>query len=261
LGAGYSSTEDPNFRSWLQLPEDQGGLYISKILPGGSAEESGIRENDVLLSIAGHEIDRKGYYQHPQYGPLFWTHLVRGAHPVGEKVPARLLRDGEEVTLLLKLRRSAARLIPHHLHDRAPTFLIKGGLVFQELTLPYLKAFGKEWRSRAPLNLLDAYNRPETLEKGRRRIVVLTRVIPSQATIGYDRISNHIVNVVNGRKIKDLADLEKALAQTPADGLHEIKTDESPYQIYLDQNLADRVDQQLRANGLSTLSRIELEEE
>ncbi|MGC6426220.1 MAG: PDZ domain-containing protein [Akkermansiaceae bacterium] len=257
LGVGYSSTEDPNFRAWLKLPEDQGGLYLSRIIPGGSAAASNFKKGDVLLSIAGFAIDRKGYYQHPNYGPLFWTHLVRGAHQVGETIPVRILREGNEIELPLTLKRSTERLIPTHLHDQAPPYLIKGGLVFQELSLPYLKAFGKEWSSRAPLNLLDVYYDPENHAKeGRRRVLILTRVIPTDATIGYERVASQIVTSVNGNPVAGLPELAKALAQTPASGLHEINTDGSPYRIYLDQTLADRVDQQFKASGLPSLSRL-----
>lgn len=258
LGVGYSSTEDPNFRAWLKLPEDQGGLYISRVISGGSAAASGIKKDDVLLSIAGFPIDRRGYYDHPEYGPLFWTHLVRGAHKIGEKIPTKVLRRGQEISLTLKLKRSADRLVPTHLYDKAPPYLIKGGLIFQELSQPYLQAFGKEWSSRAPLNLLDVYNNPEAhAEEGRRRVVMITRVIPTDATIGYERIASQIVKSVNGQPVAGLAELAKALDQTPTNGLHEIDTDDSPYRIYLDENLADQVDQQFKASGLPSLSRID----
>lgn len=257
LGIGYSSTEDPNFRAWLKLPEDRGGLYVSSIIPGGSADISGFKKDDVLLSIAGFDIDRKGYYQHPDYGTLFWTHLVRGAHQVGEKIPSIILRGGKELKLTLELKRSPGRLIPTHLHDQAPPYLIKGGMVFQELSLPYLQAFGKDWSSRAPLNLLDVYNSPEAHTKeGRRRVVVLTRVIPTDATIGYERIASQIVTAVNGQAVNGLPELAQALTQAPTSGLHVIDTDGSPYQVYLDEVLAERVDQEFKASGLPSLSRI-----
>lgn len=255
LGVGYSTTEDPNFRAWLKIPVNHGGLYLNRVLKGGSADASGFKKNDVLLTLAGHAIDRRGYFNHKAYGALFWTHLVRGAYPIGTTIPCQILRDGNIIELQLTLKKSAARLVTTHLHDEAPPYLIKGGLVFQELSLPYLQAFGKEWRSRAPLNLLDVYNTPEAYEEGIRRVVVLTRVIPTEATIGYERVSSQIIKAVNGKPIAGLPELVKALGQNPSNGLHEIDTDESPFRIYLDQTLAERVDQQFKANGLPSLSR------
>ncbi|MDB4434478.1 hypothetical protein N9142_05010, partial [Akkermansiaceae bacterium] len=59
----------------------------------------------------------------------------------------------------------------------------------------------------------------------------------------------------DGQPIAGLPELEKALAQVPVNGLHEIETDDIPYRIYLDQTLADTVDQQFKASGLPSLSR------
>jgi len=256
LGVGFSTTEDPYFREWLKIPSGEGGLYINRVLPKSSAGLAGITKGDVLLSIDGNKIDRKGYYQHPLYGTLYWTHLVKGSRKMGESVAAIILRDGEVQDLQMTLQRPAESLIERYLFDKAPPYLIKGGLVFQELSLPYLKAFGKDWATRAPMNLLDVLSNPEDYEGGLRRIVVLTRVIPTDATIGYERMSNQIVKAVNGQPITDLAELNETLAKHPANGLHEIETDDIPYRIYLDQTLANRVDQQFKASGLPSLSRI-----
>ena len=255
MGVGFTTTEDPNFRKWLQIPADQGGLYINRVLPTSSANAAGMTKGDVLLSIGGHPIDRKGYFQHPDYGPLYWTHLVKGSRKVGENVEVEVLREGKIKNLDLLLRKSGERLLASHLYGQAPPFLIKGGLVFQELSLPYLKAFGKDWATRAPMNLLEILSNPEDFEEGRRRVVVLTRVIPTQATIGYERMSNQVVESVNGQPVRGLPELEKALAQTPENGLHKIETDDIPYRIYLDQILTESVDQQFKTSGLPLLSR------
>ena len=38
LGVSIARTEDPSFRQWLKLTDDQGGLYIQNVRPGGAAE-------------------------------------------------------------------------------------------------------------------------------------------------------------------------------------------------------------------------------
>ncbi|NIP94866.1 MAG: PDZ domain-containing protein, partial [Akkermansiaceae bacterium] len=221
LGIATVLTEDPQFRKWLGLNDDQGGIYISRVLPGSAAHESSLKEADVLLSVDGKTIDRRGYYTDERYGRLFWSHLIRGSKKVGDTVALRIVRDGEEQTIEATLRRPVDPLIPSHMYDRAPPYLIKGGLVFQELSRSYLEAFGKEWQTRAPLDLLDALDNPEDYEEGRNRLVFLSRVIPTPATIGYDRVSNLIVTEVNGRKIEDMNSLARAFEET-RDGLHTI---------------------------------------
>ena len=129
-------------------------------------------------------------------------------------------------------------------------------MVFQELSKPYLEAFGKDWATRAPLNLLDVLNNPEDYEEGRHRVVVLTRVIATEATIGYDRLGSQIIKSINGTPVAGLPELAAALEKTPASGIHIIETDEEPYQIFLDEFLSDQVDSDFLKRGLPILKRL-----
>ena len=255
LGIATVLTEDPNFRKWLGLKDDQGGLYVSRVLPGSGADESGLKKGDVLLSVDGKPIDRRGYYADPLYGRLFWSHLVRGTRKVGDKLSIVIMREGEEQTVEAVLRRPPSKLIPSHMYDKAPPYLIKGGLVFQELTSAYLQAFGKEWQTRAPLDLLDALENPEDYEEGRNRIVFLSRVLRTPATIGYDRVSNLIVTEVNGKKVEDMKSLVEAF-KTPQDGLHSVRVNDVPYVLYLEPEISDLVDKRLLESGLPSLYRL-----
>lgn len=255
LGIATVLTEDPQFRNWLGLKDEQGGLYVSRVLPGSGADESGLKKGDVLVTVDGHAIDRRGYYDDKTYGRLFWSHLVRGSKKVDEKLTLVIVRDGKEQTLEAVLRRPPPKLIPSHMYDKAPPYLIKGGLVFQELTRAYLEAFGKDWQSRAPLDLLDALDSPEDYEEGRNRLVFLSRVIRTPATIGYDRVNNLIVTEANGQKVTDIKSLAAALKE-PKDGLHSIRIDDVPYVLYLDPKMSDEVDKALVERGLPALQRL-----
>lgn len=255
LGISTVLTEDPLFRSYLNLGDEQGGIYISRVLPGSAADAAGLKAEDVILRIDGKDIDRRGYHVDPQYGRLFWSHLVRGKRRVGDPLKLDLLREGKPLTVTATLRRAPGKLIPAHLHDRPPGYFVKGGLVFQELSAPYLRAFGDKWQTRAPLELLDALRNPEDYEEGRNRLVFLSRIIATPATIGYDEVNNRIVTEVNGRKIADLAGLAEAFRH-PENGLHTIRIDDVPYVLYLDGEISDFVDQRLIEAGLPKLSRL-----
>ena len=255
LGVSTALTEDPQFRAWLGLTEEQGGVYINRVQPDSAAEKAGLQEGDVILKIDGYQIDRRGYYEDKRYERLFWPHLVRGIKSVGDTLEITILRDRKEQSLTTTMQRAPAPLIPSHIHDRPPAYLIKGGLVFQELSRSYLTAFGKNWDTRGPLNLLDALRNPEDYEEGRKRLVFLSRVVATHATVGYDRISNRIVEEVNGQPIENMASLVKAF-ETPIDGLHQINIDDVPYVLYLDPRISDGVDLEFKQRGLPELQRI-----
>lgn len=255
LGITTSRTTDIHFRNWLKLSDYTGGIYVEKVTANSSAEKAGIHPGDVLLSINGNQIDRKGYYQSKIYGPLFWTHLIRGTESTGSTVSIQILRDGKELQVDAILERPAKSIIPTEMYDMAPLYLVKGGFIFQELTQPYLQAFGENWQSRAPLTLLDALKHPEDYAKERNRIVFLSATLPTPATLGYENIRNIIVDEVNGIKIKDIPSLIQAFQQKPENGIHSIKVDGHPKTLYLDAKTSDQVDKQLLSRGLPALSR------
>ena len=258
LGVAMATTEDVWFRRWLGLSDEQGGVYLNRVRKGTAAEAAGLLAGDVLLAVDGIPIDRRGYYEHPDYGNLFWSQLIRGEKAVGDSVRLSLLREGKplEKTATLAGEDSSGQLVPSHMIGQAPPFLVKGGLIFQELTRPLLEAYGKEWESRAPLNLLDVYENPEKYEDQYRRVVFLSGTIPTPATVGYERLRNLIVRQVNGTPIRDMASLIAAFGN-PEDGLHTIEFDDENLTIHLDEQVSSQVDAQLLRQGLSTLSRAE----
>lgn len=257
LGIATSRTTDVHFRDWLKLSSDQGGLYVQRVKRNSSAEKAGIKAGDVLISINQKPLDRRGYYQANGYGQLHWSHLIRGSQAVGNQIKLSLLRDGETVEVTATLERSPDGMIPTHMYGKAPRYLVKGGLIFQELNKSYLKAFGDDWLTRAPLNLIDAINHPEDYDEKRNRLVFISASIPTPATLGYENIRSVIVEEVNGQVIKDIPSLIAAFSNVPENGIHTLKLDNQPETIYLDAKASDKVDRELLMRGLPSLSRQE----
>jgi S1-C subfamily serine protease len=257
LGVAVATTEDPAFRQWLKLGDDQGGLYLSKVRKGSAAARAGLLKGDVLLAIDGLAIDRRGYFQDPAYGSLSWGHLVRGEKAVGDVVTLALLREGKPLEVKVALTREEERdkLVPGYTFGLAPAYLVKGGMIFQELTVPLLESFGQNWASQAPLNLLEVYQDPDRFRNGSRRIVFLSGVIPTPATVGYDGLRNLIVHQVNGRPVRDIESLAAAFAAHDQPR-HAIRFDQDDFTIYLDEALATAVDGELRQRGIPKLQRL-----
>lgn len=258
LGISTAKTEDSSFRQWLKLSDDQGGLYIHSVRKGGAAEIAGVKKGDVLLAIDGHPIDRRGYYPHPHYGNLLWGHLIRGEHATGDVIKLSVLREGKPLDMMATLTREeeSTRLVPSYQFGKPPNFLIKGGMVFQELTRPLLEAYGENWQSRAPLDFLDAMQNPEKYEDKVDRIVFLNGSIPTPATVGYESLRDLIVRKVNGKEIKNMKSLIEAFEGKIGE-LHSIEFDDQNFPIYLDDAVCTAVEAQLLQRGIPRLSRAE----
>ncbi len=260
LGVAATKMLDKTFRDWLGLEPNEGGLYLTRVAKNSAAGEAELQVGDVLLSLDGHGLDLKGYYDDAEYGKLSWTHLIRGSKEIGDSLSVKIKRDGEIIEKKVTLRAPAPLLIPNEFPPTGPQYFIKGGVIFQQLTKRYLQAYGKDWTSRAPLNLLDVYYQPENYEDQFEEAVIITGIIPSQNTVGYESVRNSLIKKVNGVDIKKISDLETGF-ENPEDDIHHIELSEAPYEIYLNAEACKQVDQALVDQGLPALKRFTPSEE
>ena len=143
-------------------------------------------------------------------------------------------------------------LIPSERYDAPPDYLVAGGLLFQPLNGPLMRALGKN----KPI-LLDYYNDRPPLEE-RDGIVLLSMVLPDDYNRGYEDIRYIMVDQINGQVIHKLEDIKAALIQ-PEAGFHRIQfmPDESIHQIVLDSTempaVTERILQHYRIPAASSL--------
>lgn len=243
-GMGFSSTRDPMFRRYLGLNEQTpGGVYVTQVLKDSPAAKAGLQEGDTILEAAGEKVDQDGNYDDKDYGKLAISHHLSTKHFVGEKVEITIVRKGEKKTLSIELdhRGPEDYVSDPYVIDRAPKYFILGGIVLQELTRQYLKEFGTDWQKRAPDDLiyLDRFQ-SDIYPDGSRKIVILSRVLPSDVTIGYADLRGLVVEKINGVKLNGLNDLPAALAKAE-NGLHKIEFASDPGTIWLDAIAADAI--------------------
>jgi S1-C subfamily serine protease len=259
LGVSYAQTLDEQLRGYVGLEKGQDGVYITKISRGSSADDAGLEVGDVLLALGDHPIDSRGNYDHPLYGKVNLSHIVRGDASAGDVIPMKILRDGKPLTLkaTLKHKKPEDHLVDPYMFNRGPKFLTEGGLIFQELTLPYLKSWGGKWRTQAPFKLMYMNANQEEFEKeGRDKVVFLSQVLRTPSTLGYERLSHLIVTKVNNKTINNIQDLDNAL-KSPIDGIHKIEFDSFPRVIFVDAAEASAVNQQLLQLGIPELKRLD----
>ena len=260
IGLGFAQTLDDQFRKFTGLEQVKGGVFVRNVAKEGSAAKAGIEEGDVIVKIAGKEIDSRGNYAHPIYGKLNFSHLVRGDAKVGDTLKFDLIRKGKPLGVDVKLERRepGTYLIDPYMFDRGPRYLIFGGLIFQELTRPYLESWGKDWPTRAPFNLVYSNANPEKYEQqGREKLVFLSQVLRTPATLGYENLNSIVVDKVDGKPIKSLADLADALNGVTLNGLHKIELEDYPRLIWVHDGVSRKVNDQLLGYGIGSLTRLE----
>jgi len=235
-GFHYGPLLDPQLRRYIGLPENVSGIYVQKVIKGGPADSAGLQAQDVITRIGAYEVSNTGQFEHPLYGTTSLVHLIRTVYHAGDSVPFLAYRNGKVVTLNVTLdhRRPEEYLVPPYVIDRQPKYLIVGGLIFQELSVSYLREYGKDWSSRAPIDLVYYQQNQDYLNGDQReKIIIISRVIPTPFTIGYENLSDLVVLRVNGQTIGKLSDVAAAL-KSPLYGFHKIEVEQPPGILYLD---------------------------
>jgi hypothetical protein len=128
----------------------------------------------------------------------------------------KILRAGEPLEIEAKLDRFDSNRFPvvAYRYGQPEPHLIFGGLIFQELSRPYLKQWGREWEEVAPLDLLYVYNFENDIAPDpEKRIIFVSRVLADEFNRGYGDLRQQIVTSVNGQPVTSMATLRAALAK------------------------------------------------
>jgi len=211
-GFTWQRTNNPALRRKLELPENGAGILITGLYAGGTGAGQ-LQVGDILTRVGPYTIDPDGLIDHPQYGRVAF--VVAFNETLDDTLAAEVERGGKLRKMELQRRRFVAedyRVQPYQF-DRKPDFEMQGGLVLQELSVTYLRAWGKPWADRAPTRLaLEAVLhgiREQDQPPG--RIIAVTKLLPDEGNLGYDDVQNGIIVSANGRPVRSLKDLREAL--------------------------------------------------
>lgn len=249
LGVTISPTRDPKFRRFLEMNVDQSGVYVTSVTHSSPAEHAGLKSGDVILSIDGQTLDDDGNYQHPNYGKISFAHYIATERFPGDEITVHILRDGKEEKIQATLApRDISKMASEpFLADSAPKYVIVGGIVMQELSRAVLKEWGGEWQKNAPQRLVYLDEFQEELPEDRGKIIFVSQILPSDATLGYEDIGMVVVESMNDRPIRSLEDVLEA-KKHPLNGFHQIQIAEDPRILILDANEVESGADELKRN-------------
>jgi len=259
-GLVWDEVRGSTLREWLGAGKEHGGVYVSFVQPGGPAEKAGLRKGDLLLKADGKPIDGTGNYSDPVHGKITFNNLASLERSPGDTMKITYFRSigegkGTTGTTSLQLAGNSltSQLSPSRIDDESSSFVFLGGLLFQELSRPYLLEWGADWKREAPQNLvyLDAYQ--NELSNNQGRFVILSAIFPSARTVGFDGLSKRVVKSINGRDIHKLADVTEA-AKYPEKGFQRILVEGAVGPIYLEASeMASEEGEVRREYGITSL--------
>jgi S1-C subfamily serine protease len=242
IGIAWQGMENPGLRDYARMKSTETGVLVTYIAPASSAR--GILEiGDVLMAIEGKPIANDGTILFRGAERIHFSYAVQDKF-MGETVHLSILRNGRamEANIPLSAPIGLGRLVPYTQYDKAPTYYIVGGLVFQPLTRNYLDVWDK--MEDVPPQLADYYYHGRQSED-RRQVIVLTKILGDDLTAGYDDFKDHVIRRVNGKVISTMTDLVTAIEGNT--GTYHVITDEWGNQIVLERRKTAEVQKRILA--------------
>ena len=203
LGVEIEELENPYHRQALGLPDDRTGVLVTRVAFDSSAWNL-LRENDVIMSIAGQAIANDGTIPFVGEERILFAYALVPMFP-GQSVKLALWRDRKAMEIELPLKNGKS-LVSTCEYDVMPSYYIFGGLLFTPLSLNYLQTWDQNWWYASPVELRYHFIQ-DIITPDRRQIVVLQAVLADAVNVGYHREENLVVTRVNGQPLRDLADL------------------------------------------------------
>lgn len=235
----WQTTENPQNAKRLGYPGTPQGVFITQIDPT-APEAKVLKVDDLILEINGKSIDSNGDYEDAVFGSLNLENLAVQEGMAGTPIHFKIWRQGAEknVQMNLPAYQYERAKVPEHRFDEEPEYLIMGGLVFMPLTQEYLRAFGDDWRNRSPFRLY--FHTLEPAREESEKIVILSSVLADPYNLGYSDYRFMTVESVNGQKIQNLHQMEKALQENKSE-FHKILflQGRGPRQMILDTQSLD----------------------
>ena len=253
-GFRASALLDPARRKYLRVPDDiKHGMYVSDVYTIGTGCKE-LKHGDVILSINGKQLNSYGRYEHPEYKRISFTHILSQI-PDGSQIPFEIIRGGEIMNLDITGSNVSSdnMLVPYYIYGKQPEYFVTGGYIFQGLNRDYLGMWGSEMSGNAPPHLYH-YQKDLSYKPSQERedIVILSYVLPAEINLGYQQLSQLVVDSVNGTKIVSMKHFADTVTAAGNDDVLEITFEmDSPVLIIPKPELTSANAQIARLYGIS----------
>ena len=201
--------QNPAYRRYLNLPDNDLGARVDSLLPVASTEKL-IQPDDVVLRVGKHEVGSDGTVLYE--GNRVSASAAFQTAQRGENLPVRIWRKGKETDISLPMNVYLGDRSVGNQYDVLPRYFVYGGLVFTPLTLDYMKTLGQGWRDSANAELTYElyYRRNEAPDRSRTEPVVLASTLAHPVNANFKISSRALVDQINGIRIDRLEDVVRA---------------------------------------------------
>jgi hypothetical protein len=232
-------------RNMKGLGDHKGGCWVSTVHEQGSGSRQ-LKKGDILLRFNDKELDAWGRYKDPLWGSLDWEVLL-GKLPLGGAAILHILREGKPLDLNIHLSTIDEQkwLIPAYRLGQRPQYFVRGGFVFQDLSMSYVKAWGVDWKKKAPDSILRILeNKTGKIKGDQQEIVLLSKVLSHPVNRGFQHMGREVINRINGVPLLSLRQLKEVMDNS--DGLIELSLGDDDLPLMMNPHALKSADEDIK---------------
>jgi S1-C subfamily serine protease len=209
-GLRVAPLQNPAYRTFLKLPDDNLGARIDGILPIPATEKV-LKTEDVLLRAGSFPVASDGTILYE--GNRLSVALAFQLSQSGERVPLQIWRDGKQQEALLPVSAYTGDHAAGYQYDSLPRYFVYGGLVFTPLSLDYLHTLGRASpETTFPESYYELYyQKYENPTNARPEPIVLASILADAVNANVTVRGRALLDRVNGIRIEKLEDVVRAV--------------------------------------------------
>ncbi|MCG6983272.1 MAG: trypsin-like peptidase domain-containing protein [Deltaproteobacteria bacterium] len=165
----------PRLKDYYQLGASQGGVLLNYVIPEGGPHKFGLRDNDIIFEIDGHEIDNFGDIFFEPLGQKIYFEEILNRKRVGDPLKVKVIREGKVLEIKGKVTKGLPKLVSK-IFTRA-NYFVTGGIGFVELTYNCIKNLGRSGRSFEEKYLGEFPQKPY------QKIVIISEIFPEYGLV------------------------------------------------------------------------------
>jgi S1-C subfamily serine protease len=228
----------PRLKEYYKLEPGQGGVLLNYVIPDGGPHKFGLRANDILLEIEGHDIDDFGDIFYEPLGQKIYFEEMLNRKRVGDPLTVKVIREGKVLEIKGKVTPGLPKLVPK-IFTRA-NYFITGGIGFVELTFNCIKNLGRSGRSYQEKYLREPPQRPH------QKIVIISEIFPEYGLV---EVSPYLRRVerVNGEEVLNIRHLFDTIRASKKKGKKKALLElPGNIQLPLDLDKAEELDREIK---------------
>ena len=242
LAIAHFNIQNPAQRRAMKLPDNGIGVMVSSADSAGSA--GGILETgDIIVAMDGYPVASDGYVT--MGGSRVNMNEIVERKYVGDTVKLTVLRDNEEKTFDVELKRFLPYLIQANQYDKETQFVMFAGLVFQPLDRNLMNAHNI---TNLQVRYLYNYFSDKEIYKDKPQIVILTDILPDEINTHLGPYQHKVVDEINGKTIRTLRDVYTAFNEAETEGeFHVIRLMGEGRPVVLEKSRIEAAQERIRS--------------